>query len=157
MKNYWMKYAEVVKGVMMFEDYAQRPRRGRRRLSRRRQHDRPHTARLVGCICTQYGFYGTMRNNHYSCPLFFYGMCFVKKNMLAPGRRPPYCLSFIKHTEYNYVIPCVIRNRGFTSLTCYSPFSGSFTPRISTSAASSTTGSMCGAGGARTPTINLTR
>ena len=32
----------------MSGDHARRPRRGRRRLPRRRQHNRPHPARLVG-------------------------------------------------------------------------------------------------------------
>ena len=34
--------------VTMSGDHARRPRRGRRRLPRRRQHNRPHPARLVG-------------------------------------------------------------------------------------------------------------
>ena len=90
LKNYWMKYAEVVKGVMMFEDYAQRPRRGRRRLSCRRQHDRPHTARLVGCTCCMYPIWFTRDAVKYSLELFLLPLCRVlgkwkRSNMPPPG------------------------------------------------------------------------
>ena len=45
---------------MMCGDNARRHGRGRRRLPRRRQHDRPHTPRMVGYTCIQYGLQGTL-------------------------------------------------------------------------------------------------